>query len=397
MTFEHFITGPPSSHEIPISDPERTADIDAKHQQVAEFLESHRYDALLLEEANQFAWFTSGGNCSRYGAAETTAALFITPEARVVVTSNVDSARLFERELPGLGFQLKQRPWHEPRHLLLEDICRGRTVASDSGRHDTHNVSSWLKHLRNPLTLLECERVRELGRQVAHAVEATARHCSPGRTEADVAGELAHRLLRHQIIPQRIQVSADGRTQRYRYWSHGRSGISRYATISAAGARQGLNVSATRTVSFGDPPQDLKAACHRALLVQATAMYFSQANWELHEVWKRIGRIFEKFGCREEWHEAPQGELMGYELCEVPIVPASEFRLEPRMMLHWHPSIGPSLTGDTILVGHDRFELLTPSDEWPQVKVAVKGESFSRPDILRLPREVQTVQLPPMG
>ena len=395
MPADYAISDPGSSHEIPISDPERSADIDTKHRQVAEFLESHRYDALLLELPAHFAWMTSGGNCSRYGTTEGTAALFLTPEARVVVTTNVDSARLFEREVPGLGFQLKQRPWHEPRHLLLEDICRGRTVASDTGHYGTHDVSSWLKQLRNPLTALECERARELGRQVTHAVEATARHCAPGRTEADVAGELAHRLLRHQIVPQRIQVSADGRSARYRYWSHGRSGMSRSVTVSATGTRHGLNVAAARTVSFGEPGQDLKGACHRALLVQATAMYFSQPNWELDEVWKRVARIYEKFGCREEWHEAPQGELIGYEQCEVPVVPASEFRLEPRMMLHWHPSIGPALTGDTVLVGSEQHELLTTTTDWPQVTIEVKGMPLRRPDILRLPAETRTVHLPP--
>ena len=42
-------------------------------------------------------------------------------------------------------------------------------------------------------------------------------------------------------------------------------------------------------------------------------MYFSQAGWELGEVWKRIRRIYEKFGCANEWRLATQAEIIGYE------------------------------------------------------------------------------------
>ena len=123
--------GPISSAEFQIVDPERISDIQHKHRVVTDFLESRRLDALLLQRSGNFSWFTSGGDCSRGGSPEATAALFITPEARVVVTTNADSAQLFDRELQGLGFQLKERPWHEPRQTLVDDICRGRFVAGD--------------------------------------------------------------------------------------------------------------------------------------------------------------------------------------------------------------------------------------------------------------------------
>ena len=48
----------------------------------------------------------------------------------VVVTTNAESAQLFDRELQGLGFQLKERPWHEPRSTLIEDLCP-RTIGRE--------------------------------------------------------------------------------------------------------------------------------------------------------------------------------------------------------------------------------------------------------------------------
>ena len=176
--------GPISSAEFQIVDPERISDIQHKHRVVTDFLESRRLDALLLQRSGNFSWFTSGGDCSRGGSPEATAALFITPEARVVVTTNADSAQLFDRELQGLGFQLKERPWHEPRQTLIEDLCRARTMGSDTGVAQTQNVATQLTSLRVPLSAVEGRRARELGAAVAHAVEATCRNCEVGQTEA---------------------------------------------------------------------------------------------------------------------------------------------------------------------------------------------------------------------
>jgi Xaa-Pro aminopeptidase len=374
---------PASSGEIQISTPERGLDVEQKHRLVSEFLESHQYDALLLQEPGSFAWFTSGADCSRGGSSESIAALFITPEARVVMTSNVDSAQLFERELPGLGFQLKERPWYEPRHVLIEDVCRGRTVASDGNFGFTNNVSPQLIGLRLPLTVLECERLRELGRAVAHSVEASARNCQAGETEAEIAAETAHRLIKRQVIPERIQVCADGQNVRHRHWSFGTRRARHCCVISAVGRRWGLQVGATRTVCFGEPSDELRKAHHRTVLAHATGMYFCQPEWELFEVWNRVQRIYEKFGVAEEWRHADQAEIIGYQVTEVPIVPKSEFRLAPRMAVHWHPSVGPAAAGDAILVADDGFEVLTPMENWPKITVEVKGSAIHCPDILR--------------
>jgi Xaa-Pro dipeptidase len=377
--------GHASSGEIPINTPERGLDIEQKHRQVAAFLKSNQYDALLLQEPHNFAWLTSGGDSSRKGSAETTAALFITKEARVVVTSNIDSAMMFDRELPGQGFQLKERPWYEPRHLILEDLCRGRKVASDTGFQNTIDASLQLVSLRTPMTVLECERMRELGRTVAHAVEASARHCRPGETEAEIAAEVAHRMLKRQVVPERIQVMADGESNRYRHWSFGPRPLKRWCVISAVGRRWGLHCSATRTLCFGSPPKDLQANHHRALLMQATGMYFSQPEWELFEVWNRVQRIYEKFGVPDEWRSCDQAAVTGFRIVEVPVVPKSEFRLSSRMAVHWHPSVSGAMVGDTILVAEEGFEILTPMEDWPKATVEVKSAPILRPDILRRP------------
>ncbi|VAX38720.1 hypothetical protein MNBD_PLANCTO02-2631 [hydrothermal vent metagenome] len=372
-----------SSGEIPLADYDRIIDVKQKHQQIADFLQAHQYDAVILQSPHNFSWMTSGGDNSRAGSSETTASLFITPDARLVATSNVDSARLFEHEIPGLGFQLKERPWHEPCIGLLEDLCRGRTVASDTGILRTFDISAQLHNMRIPLSSLECERMRDLGKKLAHAVEATARNFQYGQTEAEIAGQISHRLIKHRIIPERIQIRAIKKNPIYPHWTFSNEKVESAVIISAVGRLHGLCVGVSRTVSFGEPETPILGAHHRAVLMQATGMFFSKPEWEVFEIWKRLQRIYEKFGCENEWQLADQGHIIGYQTSEIPIVPKSEFRVTPRMPIHWHPSIGPATVGDTILVGEEGFELLTPMEEWPRLNVEVKGVVFTRPDILR--------------
>ena len=111
-------------------------------------------------------------------------------------------------------------------------------------------------------------------------------------------------------------------------------------------------------------------------------MFFSQDQWEIYETWNRVERIYEKFGHSEEWHFADQGCVTGYELCEAPIVPKSQLKLAAGMPIFWQSSIEQAMSADTILVGEKGFDVLTPMENWPVVKVDVKGVSIQRPDVL---------------
>lgn len=383
MTFPQKLpanAGPADNADAALAD--RMADVDRKHRVIADFLREHRFDALLLRKPGNFSWLTSGADNTRAGSTETTAALFVTPTARVVVTNSVDSVQLFEAELNGLGFQLKQRPWHDSRNELIEDLCRGRIVASDGGFPGTRDVSVHLAGMRLPLTQLEVARMRELGRRLVHSVEATARNCRPGQTEAELAGEVSHRLIKRRVAPVRIQVAGDGRIDRFRHWSYGKAAVRHSATISAVGRWHGLHLGVARTFSFDPPPRPFREAFNRCALVLATGLAFSRDEWELSEVWKRVKRIYEKFGADDEWQLADQAEITGCEMTEVALVPKSSYTLAAGMPMFWHPSVGPVLAGESMLVRTSGYEWLTPTESWPKLTVDVKGMAVPCPDVL---------------
>jgi Xaa-Pro dipeptidase len=378
----HRLSHPLSSGEIDLTNPERFDDVEHKQRRIAEFLERHQYDAVLLQDVAGFAWFTSGAECPRLPGEAPAAALFITPDARVVVANNIDAGYLFDRELGGLGFQLKQRPWHEDRRILLEDLCRGRKVASDSGIEFTTLEAESLAALRRQLTPVERERMRTLAGLVTHAVEATARSLSAGQTEVEIAGELAHRLVKHAVHPLRTRVIADGRAAVYRHWIASETPLKRWCLVGAIGSRWGLHCACMRAVVLESPAPEVIASYHQAAMLAATAMFFSQSGSPLATVWQKVRRIYEKLGFPDEWQLADQADVIGYRPREVPLVPQTEFELQAGMAIHWYPSLGPVQMGDTVLVGDAPGELMTRPVEWPQLCVTVKGEPVYLPDLL---------------
>ena len=143
-----------------------------------------------------------------------------------------------------------------------------------------------------------------------------------------------------------------------------------------------MYVGAARTVALGDPPEALLKSFEPAALIEATGIYFSQPDWEMFEVWNRVHRLYEKTGKESEWRMADQAEIVEYEFGSVPVMPNSEFRLMSGTPIFWHPSVGPVLMGDTILVGERGIEVLTVSSDWPVVPVLVKGTTVGVPAIL---------------
>ncbi len=373
---------PVSSGEIRTIDPDRAHEVDCRHQQLAEFLAEIASDSLVLTQPHNFAWLTAGGDSTFRGGPDAVAAVFVTPEVRVILTNNVDSGHLFDRELNGLGFQLKERPWHEPRSVLLTDLCRGRNVASDSGVCGTPNVDDLLLPLRTSFSDYDRQALRTLGRLVTHAVEATARTFEQFSTEAEVAGQLAHRLLRHEVVPVKIQIMADGQGHRYRHWAYGLDPIHRTCVLSAVARREGLHIGVARTVCFGSPTQEFQNTHQLASLVQTSGMYFSRPGWRFAETWERVARIYEKFDAAEEWRNAEQGQVIGYRDQEIPVVPGSGVTISAGTPLYWRPSVRVAAVGDTILAQDQGFEVLTPSENWPLLTVEVKGKPVQRPNIL---------------
>lgn len=373
---------PRKKNQLLVQDAARLADVEVKHDRVRQLLDQHEADALLLQDSANISWLSAGADLHRCASEDCETSLFVTRDARLFATNSVDSAQIFEREAFGLGFQLKQRDWYEPHSELVSDLCRGRTVLSDRPVRHAKPMRRAIRTMRLPLTALEAERLRTLGHVAVHAIEATGHNLQAGQTEAEVAGEISHRLMKRTVAAARVNVCGDGRNERYRHWTFGDRPIEHYAAISCVARRWGLHVGVTRTVCIDHVPDPLLQSFRHASMVHATGIFFSRTGSRLSDVWQKVQRIYEKFGMASEWQLADQASVIGYGLSDVQLRPAADFKLPASSAMFWHPSVGPAMVGDTILCTESANEQLTSSSTWPRVSVRVKGCEVTCPGIL---------------
>ncbi|HXG10856.1 MAG TPA: M24 family metallopeptidase [Gemmataceae bacterium] len=361
---------------------DRRADIDAKQSKIAALIQEVGCDGLLVTELENFFWLTSGATPRGILDPDDLPALYFNSEQRWLICSNVDSQRLFDEELDGLGFQLKEWPWHWGREQLLADLTRGRRVATDRPRGDAPVVAEQLRRLRLSLTPYEQACYRALGQILSHALEATARTMLPNETEREVAGQIGHRLLHRGVQPLVIGVAADGRSRLYRQFGFTSTPVRKYCVLSATARKYGLCATASRSVCFGPPDPALRKEHDTTCKVSATYLASTWPDAVPREILAAGRRVYLVTGFEHEWLLVPQGHLTGRRPVERTLLPETEELFQPGWAVTWRASAGAALSCDTFLIGDDGPKNITPTEVWPLKRIRIQGAEFVRPDLL---------------
>lgn len=361
---------------------ERRADVDGKQERVAAFLQEVGCEGLLLLEPENFAWLTSGAGARAILDPAETPGLYFTAEQRWLLSANVDSQRLFDEEIDGLGFQIKEWPWHWGREQFLADLCQGRVIASDRSLGDCKPVGDKLGRLRRVLTGYEQACFRALGQVLGHALEATCRTMVPNLTEREIAGQIAHRLLHRGVQPLTIGVAADGRSRHYRRHNFTEAAVRHHGVLSASASKYGLCATASRSVYFGSPELELRQEYDAACKISASYASASVPNAVPREVLKAARRVFEISGFEHEWLAGPQGHLTGRAPVELALTPKTEELLPAGSAVTWHVTVGAACSCDTFLITDHGPELLTPMESWSVKRIRIQGEEVFRPYLL---------------
>jgi Xaa-Pro aminopeptidase len=366
----------------PASGSDRRADVESKQACVAALLQEVGCDGLLLMEPDNFAWFTSGAAARGILDPAELPVLYVRADQRWVISCNVDSQRLFDEELDGLGFQLKEWPWHWGRAQLVADLCHERRVACDRPLEGFKVVSDRLRSLRRALTPYEQACYAALGKTLCHALEATCRTVEPNTTEREVAGQLSHRLVHRGVQPIGIEVAADGRSRRYRQCGYLAVPVRHYCLLRATARKYGLCVTASRSVSFGDPDATLRKEHNAACKVSATYIASSWPDAVPSQILSTGRHVYQIAGFEHEWRLCPQGHITGRVPVELNLLPEIEDLFHTDWAITWHASIGAALSCDTFLITERGPQLMTPTDMWPMKRIRVQGAEFFRPDVL---------------
>jgi hypothetical protein len=370
------------AHTLGDMDSDRRTDVEAKQVRIANLLQEVGCEGLLVLEPANFAWLGSGAAARGILDEGEHPALYFSPDQRWVISSNVDSQRLFDEELDGLGFQLKEWPWHWGREQLLADLCQGRTVACDQPLGSCKLVGPRLHRLRRAVTPYEEACYRALGLIVSHALEATCRTLNPGETEREVAGQLAHRLLHRGATPLNITVAADGRCGSYRQANFMSVPVQRYCMLEITARKYGLCATASRSVCFGVPDPEFRKQHDAACKVSATYIASSWPDAVPRQVLGYGKRVYLLTNYEHEWRSCPQGHLTGRQPVELTLTPQTEELFQANWPLTWRARVGPASSCDTFVITEQGPRPVTPPELWPLKRIRVQGAEFFRPDLL---------------
>ena len=363
---------------------DRRTDVDAKTARVAALLQAVECEGLLLSEPDNFAWLTSGAVARGLPDPSSAPAVYCNAEGgRWLIARNVDSQRLFDEELDGLGFQLKEWPWHWGREQLLADLCLNRRVASDLPLGDCRVVADEVRGLRRSLTVYEQACLLTLGQALTHALEATCRNVAVNDTEREIAGQVGHRLMHRGLLPVHIGVSADGRSRLYRDFGYTSTPIRQYAVLTATARKYGLCASASRSVSFGGIDAEFQKEHNAVCRVSASFLASTWPDAVPREILTAGRRIYLISGYEHEWLLSPQGWLTGRAPVELMLTPKTEALFQAGWAVTWNASAGAASSCDTFIITDQGPKIMSPPEAWPLKRIRIQGAEFIRPDVLQ--------------
>lgn len=369
----------PADAADPVS--RRRADIDAKQAVLANVLAAMKCEGALLLMPAHVAWFTGGLNVRGLIPDTERPGIYTTGRARWLICCNTDTERLFDEELDQLGFQLKEWQWPTGRAALLGELVAGKAVAADRPFPSLPLLNDRIRADLRPLRPFDRERYLELGEVVARAVEATARTLSQGDTEAEIAGQVAHRLHRHGAEAVGVSVTADGRGRAIRRAGFTDAAVTGGCLIQATGLRDGLYVTAARTVRFG--PVDAGLRTEHDTAIKLAAIYLSQSvpGLSVAAATEAGQRLTDGGPFEFEWRHALPGYGAGWFPAEELRRGGFDERFTDGWPVVWQARVGAAAVVDTVVVGAVPTPV-TPPEDWPFKRVKLKDFMIDVPDIL---------------
>jgi Xaa-Pro dipeptidase len=375
-------TSPSAVDMILVAPMDRRADIELKQMRIAGLLQQAECDGLLVLQPDNFAWLSSGGSARGVLDPDALPGLYFTPDARWLLSSNADSQRLFDEEIDGLGFQLKEWPWHVERTQLLADLCHDRNVASDMPVDSCKLLAPQLQTMRRSLSDYEIACHRTLGQTLSHALEATGRTLSVGETEREIAGQISHRLMHRGVQPVLISVTADSRGRAYRQASFTSTPVTKTCVMTATARKYGLCARASRAISFGQPDTQFRREYDCACKISATYVAGSWPDSVPRQILLTGQRIYQLTGVDHEFYLAPQGHLIGHAAVELNMSLHDEQLLQARSAITWCVAVGAAVSCDTFLISEEGPRAITAAENWPLKRIRIQGAEFVRPDVL---------------
>ncbi|MFC5862017.1 M24 family metallopeptidase [Acidicapsa dinghuensis] len=361
------------------------AELEAKHNQVVEWLRGEGLDGLLLKRNENIAWLTGGAVELRVLTPSETgvAAILVTAEGRrYYFTTANEAPRLHDEEFGALDFEPVIFPWYDnDTDQQALELARGQVACDVPGTGFAH---AHVYPLRASLQPTEIARFRWLGQQTSDAVTKVLKQLKPGITEYEMEGHVAEELLSRGILPSVYLMAVDERIVKYKHAVARGKKLEKYGMINLCARKWGLTVSITRFAHFGAVPEDLQQKFHASAQVNAALLDATRVGVTSAQLFKVAADAYahEGFAGDEQLHH--QGGATGYWEREWVATPTGSEQVVNNQVFAWNPSVRGGKVEDTALLTDGKIEVLTLTPELPALASSANGNSYPATGVLIL-------------
>jgi Xaa-Pro aminopeptidase len=370
---------------------DRENEVDAKVERVIQLARRAGVKGILIGLQPGFSWLTAGASNRIDGSREQGAgALLVTADGRrFVVANNIETPRLTQEAVAGLGFETADFAWTRERadpglpFRVARDVAGG-AIGSDVPSADVTFIEPALSRLRAPLLAAEIDRYRRLGADAGRIVGDVVRGAAPGATERQVAGELGAALMTAGIRPVVLLAAADERIARYRHPVAGTLSWRDRLLVATCAERDGLVIALTRIVCTRTD-EELSRRTRAAAAAFSAMLSAAVASATGAEMFAAAARAYSNAGFPGEEQHHHQGGAIGYRAREWVAHPASQEVATLPQAFAWNPTVAGTKLEDTCLVHADgRVEVLTETSGWPPLDIDVRGQSVRIADVCEI-------------
>ncbi|HEV2705594.1 MAG TPA: M24 family metallopeptidase [Pyrinomonadaceae bacterium] len=370
---------------------ERSTEIAEKVGRVTRMLAAEGLGGVLVGAQHNFSWLTAGGtngiDTSRDAGA---GALLVRADGKCFVLANrIEMPRLLAEELASREFEPVEFSWEEekasPTFLaeragaLLGGAALGSDLPIGAG---VAVVEGALARCRYRLTSSEVERFRQLGSDAGQAVGQLIRKVEPGATEQEVARRAADALAAGGMRAVVCLVAADERISQFRHPVPTLRRWEKVLMLVVCARRGGLIVSLTRIVCAGAVDAELRRRTEAAARVNAHLLAATRPGANGSELYATAARAYREAGFAGEERLHHQGGAAGYRTRDWVAHPASAEVVQDGQAFAWNPSVTGTKVEETIIARRDGVEVVTATQDWPQVAVEVGGREYLSPGVL---------------
>lgn len=363
-----------------------------KRRRIRALLDAEGLDALLLTQEPGVAWVTGGGatRVSISGGANALGSVLVTQDAVYILTDAIEAPRIAAEEVPEQGIHMKVYPWEQgrigDRAAIIADIVSDGAIGADApvaGVASARVLRHEVMRLRASLLEPEVARYRWLAQTAATMLEAAARAARPGMTELQIAASYVGPLMAYGIQVPVALVAADERIDRFRHPLPTENIVRQRVLLVAGATRWGLNASASRAISFGPLPDELRRKQHGCALVDLAFTHATKPGATAGDIFAAGAKAYADAGFPGEWRLHHQGGAAGYAGREWTITPGGTETVQESQSFVYNPSITGTKSEDTFVLRPDgTADFLSVTGQWPPVPGT--ESTYPRPAILEI-------------